>query len=230
MPPIGEFEDAAFLGARVGEGALLVTEELAFQQGFRDGGAVDGDEGFGLAQALVVQGLGDQILTGPVLAFEQNGGGFAGGHAAYEIEHFAHGRRFGDNLAFLRRGFLGDVLDGGHHAGKVALAVEHLVGAHHHQTFHAVVGMQADRAVGRGWGLVQAHQHAASRLAEGALEDVLAMLAEHLLGRHAEEFLRGPVDAGDAELRIVQNQGVGKLVEHRFQYAGLLPTWGELRH
>ena len=60
-----------------------------------------------------------------------------------------------------------------------------------------------------------------------ALEDILAVLAQHLLGGHAEELLRGPVDAGDAEFGIVQNQGVGKLVEHRFQNAGSLPAWRE---
>ena len=48
------------------------------------------------------------------------------------------------------------------------------------------------------------------------LEDVLAVFPEHLLGGHAEEFLRGPVDSCYAELRVVQNQSIGKLVEHRF--------------
>src|ERR1019366_1169055 len=116
---IGQFEDAAFLRSCVGEGALFVPEQLAFQQGFGNGGAVDGDERLRLADALVVQCLGDEVLTGSVLTFQQDGGGFAGRNAAHKIHHFAHGGRFGDHLAFLGRRLLGDVLDGGHDSGEL---------------------------------------------------------------------------------------------------------------
>ena len=50
-----------------------------------------------------------------------------------------------------------------------------------------------------------------------ALEDFLAVFPQHLLGGHAEQFFGGPVDAGDAKLRIVQDQSVGKLVENGLQ-------------
>ena len=46
---------------------------------------------------------------------------------------------------------------------EFAGVVEHLVGAHHDQALHAVIGVQADGAVGRRRRLVQAHQHAAVR-------------------------------------------------------------------
>ena len=81
---VGQFEDAPLLRARVGERAFFVAEQLAFEQRFRDGRAVDGDEGLGLAEALVVQRLGDQVLAGAVLAFEQDGGGLADGDAPDE--------------------------------------------------------------------------------------------------------------------------------------------------
>ena len=165
---VGQFEDAALLRARVRESALFVAEQLAFQQRFRNRRAVDGDERLGLPQALVVQRLGDQVLAGAVFAFQQDGSGLAGRYAPHEIQHFAHARRFGDHLALLRRRLLGNVLDGGHHSGELAGVVEHLVGAHHHQALHAVVGMQADRAVGRRRRLVQAHQHAATGLAHAS--------------------------------------------------------------
>ena len=83
--------------------------------------------------------------------------------------------RFGDDFALLRRGLLGDVLDGGDHAGELPGIVEHLVGAHHDQALHPVVGVQADGAVGRRQRLVQPHQHAAVGLAHAALEDLLAV-------------------------------------------------------
>jgi len=93
---------------------------------------------------------------------------------------------------------------------------------------HAIAGMQPDRAVGCGGRLVQTHQDPASGFAQRALEDFLAVFPEHLPGGHAEQFLRGPIDSCYAELRVVQNQSIGKLVEHRFQDTGLLPAWSEL--
>src|ERR1019366_4956733 len=90
--------------------------------------------------------------------------------------------------------------------------------------------MQVDRAVGRRRRLVQSHQHPAVWLAHRALEDLLAVLAQHLVAGHAKQLLRRPVHPGDAEFGIVQNQSVGKLVENRFENAGSLPAWGELRH
>ena len=47
---VGLLELADAPGDGAGEGALLVAEQLGFQQGLGDGGAVDGDEA-GLARA-----------------------------------------------------------------------------------------------------------------------------------------------------------------------------------
>jgi hypothetical protein len=146
---VGQFEDAALLRAGVGKGALFVAEELAFQQRIGNGGAVDGNERFGLASAFVVQRLGDQVFAGSVFAFQQNGGGFTDRYPAHEVHHLAHGRGLGDDRALLRGGLFGDVLDSGDHAGELPGIVEHLVGAHHHQPLHTVIGVQPDGGVGR---------------------------------------------------------------------------------
>ena len=61
-----ELADAAAVGP--GEGALLVAEQLALQQGLRDGGAVDGQERPGGAAAVLVEGAGDQFLARAALA------------------------------------------------------------------------------------------------------------------------------------------------------------------
>ena len=61
-----ELADAAAVGA--GEGAAFVAEQLALQQRFGDGGAVDGQERRGGPAAVVVQGAGDQLLAGAALA------------------------------------------------------------------------------------------------------------------------------------------------------------------
>ena len=49
---------------RAGEGALFVPEQLAFEQGLGDRGAVDRDERAALRALRVVQAAGEQFLAG----------------------------------------------------------------------------------------------------------------------------------------------------------------------
>src|SRR5207245_3140616 len=58
----------------VGEGALLVAEQLALEEGLGDGAAVHGDERLGGALRLHVDGARDQLLAGAGLAAEEHGG------------------------------------------------------------------------------------------------------------------------------------------------------------
>ena len=68
MPPsaCSKAADRALVGA--GEGALLVAEQLALDQIAGNGGDVDGDEGAGLALAVIVQRARDKFLAGAGLA------------------------------------------------------------------------------------------------------------------------------------------------------------------
>ncbi len=72
-PAVRLFEPAAPRRHGAGEGALLVTEELALQELPWDGGAVDRHEGPALAPAVLVDGPGDQLLPGAALPAEQDG-------------------------------------------------------------------------------------------------------------------------------------------------------------
>ena len=56
-----------------GEGPLLIAEQLALQQVFRHGGAVDGHKGPPRAGGGVVDGVGEDFLAGARLADEQDG-------------------------------------------------------------------------------------------------------------------------------------------------------------
>src|SRR5215470_6427967 len=56
-----------------GEGPTLVTEELAFQELSRDGGAVHFDERAGLAHAKLVDGPCDEVLAGAGFAANEDG-------------------------------------------------------------------------------------------------------------------------------------------------------------
>ena len=66
-----EFADASVDGAR--ERALLVAEQDAFDQVFRDRAAVDGDERLAGALAFALDGACDQFLADAALAFDENG-------------------------------------------------------------------------------------------------------------------------------------------------------------
>lgn len=89
---VGAFEvtDAAGGGSR--EGSFFVPEEFAFDEVFRDGAAVEGDEGFRSTGPVVVDGAGSEFLAGAGFAQDHDGGG-GGGDGIEEVEHLAHGRR-----------------------------------------------------------------------------------------------------------------------------------------
>ena len=70
---VRDLEQAGLAHDRAGERALLVAEQLALQQAFRHGGAVDGDEGLRGARARGVDGPGDQLLAGAAFALDEDG-------------------------------------------------------------------------------------------------------------------------------------------------------------
>ena len=54
--------------------AFFVAEEFAFEEGFGDGGAVDGDEGAIASWAALVDGACDDFFAGTALATNEDGG------------------------------------------------------------------------------------------------------------------------------------------------------------
>src|SRR5262249_53428713 len=51
---------------------LLVTEQFAFDQVFRDRGTVDFDEGFGRTRAHRMDGMGHELLAGAALSIDED--------------------------------------------------------------------------------------------------------------------------------------------------------------
>jgi hypothetical protein len=74
-----------------------VTEELALHAGGGDGGAVDGEEAGPLAVGVLVDGVGDEFLSGSRLAVEKDGGP-GGGYHSDLLEEFPHGGRGADDV------------------------------------------------------------------------------------------------------------------------------------
>ena len=74
LPRCAELEFALALGHGRGESALLVAEELALDERFRDGGAVDLHERATRPSALEVDGAGHQLLACAVLPEDEDAG------------------------------------------------------------------------------------------------------------------------------------------------------------
>src|SRR5207244_13397447 len=89
-----ELADAAAISA--GEGALLVAEQLAFEQVLGNGRAVQRQERRLGTWAMLIDGAGDQFLAGAALARDENRD-VLGGDAANGLVHFAHGGTTADD-------------------------------------------------------------------------------------------------------------------------------------
>ena len=70
---VGLLEFADALVGCAGERALLVAEQNALDQIFRNGAAVDSDEGFASAFAFALDGARDQLFADATFAFDEDG-------------------------------------------------------------------------------------------------------------------------------------------------------------
>ena len=70
----GQFEASRAPLQRPGECAFFVAEDFAFDQGFGNGGAIDGNEWFVPARAEFMNGAGHQFLAGAARAGNQHRG------------------------------------------------------------------------------------------------------------------------------------------------------------
>ena len=88
-PFVALFKLADALGGGAGERSLFVTEQLAFEQIFRNRRAVDGQERPLAEAAVMVNRARDQLLAGAAFAGDE-GGGVGGRELADELEYILH--------------------------------------------------------------------------------------------------------------------------------------------
>jgi hypothetical protein len=126
-PAVGLFEDALPGRGRSGEGAFFVAEQLRLDERRRHRRAVEDDEGALDPRALLVEGLGEDLLAGAGLALDDDGNVGHGQPIAKRIEGTHRGARApkaskaGPRLGWSRR------LEGGEHlfgCAHVALDAE----------------------------------------------------------------------------------------------------------
>ena len=84
----GGFEEARLVAIRAGEGAANVAEELALEECFDDGGAIE-DDVLAFDSAARMQSAGDQIFAGASGSLDE-GRAVVGGDAADAREHLRH--------------------------------------------------------------------------------------------------------------------------------------------
>ena len=78
---MGELKQTGFAAPlRSGEGALLIAEQFAFQQAFRESGHIDGDERAGASPGLPMDPVSEELLAGSGFA-DQKDGTFALSHS-----------------------------------------------------------------------------------------------------------------------------------------------------
>ena len=112
IPPVGRLKPALAMGVGPGKGALDVAEELAFQQGFVERGAIAGDEGPLPPPAQGVDGVGHQFLAGAALA-EDDHRGLALGGLLGEVKDLLHAGGFAHHTVKVAGSIheLGELLD-----------------------------------------------------------------------------------------------------------------------
>ena len=74
MPPLASSKSPILSRSALGERAFHVAKELALEQRFRNGAAVDGDESLVGPGAALVHEPGDELLAGAALAGDEHGG------------------------------------------------------------------------------------------------------------------------------------------------------------
>ncbi len=81
---VGQLKAANAVGVRAGEGALAVTEQLAFEQFFGNGAAIDRHKMGRTTRRLVMQTTRHQLFAGPAFAGDQHRGG-RGRHLGHHV-------------------------------------------------------------------------------------------------------------------------------------------------
>jgi len=213
-----EAADVVFDGA--GEGAADVAEEFGLNEGFAEGGAVDGDEGVVFAVAVVVDGAGDEFFAGAGFAADEDAG-VGGGGEFDEAEHLLHGGASADDVVefvafaglaaevvelFLEGADGGDVGHGDDGAEVFAAGALHDAGAGDDGDELAVFASDGD------FGAVQA------AAGEEAANAAGAWFSDGLFAGEAGEAFHAAVPAADHAVGIDDEDAVGHCLEDQFKF------------
>jgi cytoskeletal protein CcmA (bactofilin family) len=97
---VGQLKTPHLAGHGASEGSFHVAEQLRFEQGFRQSGAVDEDERLLRPRALRMNHARHDFLSGAALAFDQHGD-VAARHFVRDKVHLADGLAVADQQAGL---------------------------------------------------------------------------------------------------------------------------------
>ena len=228
-PAVGPLEGALVLRGGSGEGALLVAEELRFEQRFREGAAVDRDERPRRAAAVGMQRTRHQFLAGAALALDHHRGHRVGQGLDLR-DHGAHGFRFGDHrpcreLVAERGGEVVDAVAEAAGLGRAAQGRFELVQVERLLDVVIRAGLEGahagvDRAVGRH----HDHGHAAVELLDAPQNLDAVDVGQHQIRQHQRGALLA--EGGHARLARAGDQHleppVGGGIAHRGGAVGII--------
>jgi len=217
--PVGQFKHAGLAAlARPGKGPFFVAEELAFEQMFGQGRAVQSHKGASVPLAEVVYALGKQLFAGAGFAFNKDGGGAV--RIAFGLGHHLPQRAFGADdvrkIVFghqplagqLHARFRLDLLDFGKFLKNNDGALVVLAHTNGHAVDHQGFALERQHLV---HGVFAVAEHLLEFGGRGGAADVhahnfFAVQVQHLLGRSvANGHGLITVDGNDATERIIDD-------------------------
>ena len=162
---VGKLETAFAFGDGAGERAFLMAKKFAFDKIFRNGGAIELDEGGAGALALTIEGAGDKFLAGAAFAGDEDGG-LGGGDLADQFAKLLHRSALAEEFvtAFLLLGMAQILVDleqlaeilgllQGDFQLVVGKGLEHVIeGAVAHAFDGGLHGTEAETMTTSGWG------------------------------------------------------------------------------
>ena len=98
---VSGLKQPAAVFVRSGKGAAHVSEQLRFEQGFRKGAAIDGDERRFRAGAVLVNGAGDEFFSRAAFSSDQHAAGLRRDRFD-QVEKLAHLRARADDVVEAR--------------------------------------------------------------------------------------------------------------------------------
>lgn len=217
----GKGESAGLVLSGVGEGPGLVAKEFGFQEGIGQGPAVDGDEFFVLSPGEVVDGPGDEFLSGSGGSFEQDGA-VAGRQFREDLEEFVHSAAAADDVGEgvgtpdLLSEFLdeGKVAEGFDTADDPPVAIAEQRRGDTDGNLLAPAVHDIDGLVDQGFAGFHGLLEGTPGFADAGPKDLAAIAADGLVPGHAGNLLGGAIEGDDSPRRINGEDAVGDGIEN----------------
>jgi len=221
---VGELEASLLVSNGAGESPPVVTEELAFQEAFGQRPAVDGHERPSAPVALVVNGVGHELLAGSRFSSNVDGKIVQGQFPDLfvQLEHLVISADDpGEALDLPEAGPQSDqvrhVSEGRQDPHEAPRFVQHSRDGHFDAPGLAALGRDVQGIGEPGQALDGTVAEGAAVAAQGPPENLVAVSAQDLVPAVAGDGFGGPVEEKDPAFRVVGDQALHQVVQDVLQ-------------